>query len=104
MALWMALPVARSHTTVVSLWLVMPIAAMSAIVSPADATASRAVAIWDDRISSGSCSTQPGCGKCCVNSCWAMASTRPAASKTRLRLLVVPWSSARMYRSFMVSI
>ena len=46
-ALWIGLPVARSHTSVVSRWLVMPIAAMSAADAPAFAIAARQVA--DDR-------------------------------------------------------
>src|SRR6187401_3057542 len=47
MARCTACPVARSHTTVVSRWLVMPIAAMSFDFSPAFSSASRQVAIVD---------------------------------------------------------
>jgi hypothetical protein len=58
--------VARSHTTIVSRWLVIPIARTSA--SRAAASASRATREVTSQISSASCSTQPGLGKCCVNS------------------------------------
>ena len=43
-----------------------------------------------DQISSGSRSTQPGCGKCCLNSRWAIATTSPAPSKMMARDDVVP--------------
>ncbi len=62
MALWIALPVERSQTTTVSRWLVMPIPAMSATSMAAWATASRITWTVSRQISSGSCSTQPGCG------------------------------------------
>ena len=56
------LPVLRLHTTVVSRWLVMPIAAISAGRRERFCTAS-AITSWVRRqISSGSCSTQPGFG------------------------------------------
>ena len=67
-ALWTGVPVSASHTMVVSLWFVMPIAAMSAPVSPKVEMASAATPAWLDHISIGSCSTQPGLGKCWVNS------------------------------------
>ena len=61
MALWIGRPVARSHTTVVSRWLVMPIAATLRASTPACAMASRqTVATVVVQISSGSCSTCPG--------------------------------------------
>lgn len=97
MALKMGRPVARSHTTVVSRWLVMPSAAMSAAVSFACSSAARQVASWLFQMSSGLCSTQPGCGKCCGNSCWALATIWPARLNTMARELDVPWSSARRY-------
>ncbi|EWS52564.1 hypothetical protein X551_04650 [Methylibium sp. T29] len=62
MALAIGRPLARSHSSVVSRWLVIPMAAMSDAVNPAWASASRAVASWVSQISIGSCSTQPGCG------------------------------------------
>jgi hypothetical protein len=61
-ALWIAAPVARSHTTTVSRWLVMPIAAIPAAPTLLVSIASRAVATTSRQISSGSCSTQPGLG------------------------------------------
>ncbi len=97
MALKIGLPVARSHTMVVSRWLVMPSAAMSAAESLACSSAARQVASWLFQMSNGSCSTQPGCGKCCGNSCWALATIWPARLKTMARELDVPWSSARRY-------
>src|SRR5262249_35586920 len=48
------------------------------------------------QISSGSCSTQPGCGKCCVNSSCAAALGEKLRSKAMARVEVVPWSMARM--------
>ncbi len=61
-ALWIGRPLARSQTTTVSRWLVMPIAATSRAATPARASASAATPIWVAQISSGSCSTQPGRG------------------------------------------
>ena len=65
-------------------------------VTRADARQSTMVARCVRQISPASCSTEPGCGKCCVNSRCACATTRPAASNSSERELVVPWSSARM--------
>jgi hypothetical protein len=62
MASWIGRPLSRSHRTVVSRWLVMPIAAMSAASSPALRMAARAVSRTVCQIASGSCSTHPGCG------------------------------------------
>jgi hypothetical protein len=87
-------PVERSHTTVVSRWLVMPIAATSAACRPARARASFATATCVAQISSASCSTHPGCGKIWVNSFCATATIPPSASNTMARELVVPWSRA----------
>ena len=53
---------ARSQTTIVSRWLVMPIAAISSAAMPAFASAPRAVSSVVRQISSGSCSTQPDAG------------------------------------------
>jgi hypothetical protein len=55
-------PDPRSQTTTVSRWLVMPSARTASGVSPASLSASAATAIVTRRISSGSCSTQPGLG------------------------------------------
>ena len=89
-------PVARSQTTVVSRWLVIPMATMSLAVKPALAKTSRATASWLRQISLASCSTHPGCGKCWANSCCAVPRTMPWRSNSSARELVVPWSRARM--------
>ena len=60
LALWIEAPVARSHTTVVSRWFVMPMAAIVDAAIPASAACSAEVT--DAQMSAGSCSTQPGCG------------------------------------------
>jgi hypothetical protein len=99
MALQSGLPLFLFHTTVVSRWLVMPMAAMRELSMPALAIASAATPACDDHISSGSCSTHPGCGKICVNSFLADDTGNPIWSKIIARELVVPWSSARMYLS-----
>ncbi len=90
MARCTAWPVARSHTTVVSRWLVMPIAAMSLGVTPAFFSASRQVAIVEAQMSSGSCSTQPDAGKCCGNSACAVAAIEVSLRNTMAREDVVP--------------
>ena len=90
MALATGRPVARSHRIVVSRWFVTPIAAMSAADSLAAASASRATASCDDQIASGSCSTWPGAGRICWNSCWATATAGRRGRKTIARLEVVP--------------
>jgi hypothetical protein len=76
----------------------MPIAATSAAAALACASARCAQASWLDQISCGSCSTQPGWGKNCRNSCWALATGNPARSNRIARELVVPWSRARTKR------
>ena len=96
MALWIGLPVLRSHTTVVSRWLVMPMPASALASSFARASASRQTSTVADQISSASCSTQPDRGKICGSSFCADATGRAAASNTMARVLVVPWSMARM--------
>ena len=55
-------PDARSQRIVVSRWFVIPIAASSDGRIPAARTASSAAPSTDSQSSSGSCSTQPGCG------------------------------------------
>ena len=97
MALQTGLPVAASQTTVVSRWLVMPMAAISSGWAPSEATASIITPDSVAQISIGSCSTQPGCGKCCVNSFWLTDRALPSWSKTMARLLLVPWSRAITY-------
>ena len=66
MAGWTGRPVRRSHTTVVSRWFVIPRANTSAGRILASASACRADSSTLAQISSGSCSTRPGAGKCCV--------------------------------------
>ena len=62
MALAIGRPVLRSQTIVVSRWFVIPIAAMAAASSPAFSIADCIIATVVRHKSSGSCSTQPGCG------------------------------------------
>ncbi|UTH93791.1 hypothetical protein SRIMHP_06615 [Streptomyces rimosus subsp. rimosus] len=97
MALCTGLPVARSHSTVVSRWLVMPSAASWSARSPALASAPATTACTFAQISSASCSTQPGLGKICRCSRWSTATTAPSWLKTMQRLEVVPWSIAATY-------
>ena len=61
-------PVDGSQQTTVSRWFVMPTASSSPGSRPASSSASPATACETSQISSASCSTQPGRGKCCVNS------------------------------------
>ena len=88
-------PVLRSHTTVVSRWLVMPTAARSAAARSGLARA-RSGSPTDVRsqISTGSCSTQPACGRICSCSSWWRPTSLPPWSKIMKRVLVVPWSMA----------
>ncbi len=58
--------VSRSHSRIVSRWLVIPTAFSSE--ASTCAIASRAASRVACQISSGACSTQPGFGKCCRNS------------------------------------
>ena len=97
MALYIARPVCRFQTIVVSRWLVMPIAAIST-----GSTFSRSHACWHiatvvSHKSSGSCSTQPDCGKCWANSSCAVARGWRFWSKMIARVEVVPWSIAKIY-------
>ena len=100
MALWIARPVRRSHTTTVSRWLVMPSAAMSAAASPAAASACRAVAstVGPDLLGIVFDPARPA-DRSAANSCWAVATGATAASNTMLRVDVVPWSMTRMCRA-----
>ncbi len=90
MALATGLPVALSQTIVVSRWFVTPMAATWFGAMPALAIACRAVDNCDDQIASGSCSTCPGDGKICGNSCCADETRLPSFLKTIARLEVVP--------------
>ena len=73
MARWIGFPVFRFQTTIVSRWLVMPMAAMAAALTLAFRARPWQVATTLSQISSGSCSTQPGFGKCWRNSFCASA-------------------------------
>jgi len=53
--------------------------------------------IWEVQISSGSCSTQPCFGKCCLNSFWAVKRFFLFYQKTIARELVVP-CQAKVYK------
>jgi hypothetical protein len=97
-ARWIGAPLRRSQTTVVSRWLVIPSAATSAPRAPAFASTPRPARSWLSQISAGSCSTQPGRGKCWANSCWSTATSAPLRSNRIARDEVVPWSSAITYR------
>lgn len=89
-ALWIASPVARSQMTVVSRWLVMPTAARDPASIPASASARLITSSVLARISFGSCSTQPGCGKIWACSSWPVPTAWPRSSKTIALVLVVP--------------
>jgi hypothetical protein len=93
-ALYQGCPVFGFHTTVVSRWLVTPIAARSAPVRPAARSAPVITSFVRAAISIGSCSTQPGCGRICACSICRRATSAPPASNTMNRVLVVPWSKA----------
>ena len=90
-----ARPVLRSHSTTVSRWLVMPMAAISPARTPARSIASRQVAAVVDHRSEGSCSTQPERGKCWRNSSCPVATTARSSPNRIARVEVVPWSMAR---------
>ena len=62
MALKIGSPVSRFHTTVVSRWLVMPILSISLACTSLETSSSVMVPSCAERMSMGSCSTQPGCG------------------------------------------
>src|SRR4051794_10623220 len=81
-----------SHRTAVSRWLVMP----TAVGRSASAfRAARQAARVACQICSGSCSTQPGCGKCWANSSYPRAAIRPSAVTSSAVTPVVPASMAR---------
>jgi len=87
MALATGRPVARSQSTVVSRWLVMPTAATSEDVTPPGRAPGRRVALRGEDFP-GSCSTQPG-GK--IGGILVYDGDRhPARSNTLARELVVP--------------
>ena len=73
----------RSQTTVVSRWFVIPSDSRSRAATPAAASASAAVCSALAQISSGSCSTHPGRGKCCRISRYPRRAPRGSGSRTR---------------------
>ena len=77
MALQIGSPVARSQTTVVSRWFVMPIPEISDGRTFAFVSASAATPACDDQMSRGLCSTHPGVGKICGNSFCATDTMEP---------------------------
>ena len=92
--LWTGRPVRRDQTTVVSRWSLMPTAASARASAPASCNATRMQVRTRSRISSASCSTQPGRGVIWACSSWWLATGCPVRSKRMQRLLVVPWSMA----------
>ena len=94
MALYTGLPVSRSQTTVVSRWLVMPMLSMSAGPNPFCTRSSVSAPSVDDRMSRGSCSTQPGCGNIWGKGFCTLPAMRPSRSMSTARDEVVPWSRA----------
>ena len=96
-------PVWRSQTIAVSLWLVIPMAAISSADAPIFDIASTATPSWVDQISLASCSTQPGFGKYWVNSFCATLHISPFSLNRIQRLLVVPASSAITYFAILSS-
>ena len=96
-ALYIGRPVFLSHTTVVSLWFVIPIPYTSDHHPPIFKSASVATAICVDHIVIGSCSTQPSFGNICANSRWTILAILPFFSNRIHLELVVPWSSAIIY-------
>ena len=96
-ALYTGLPVLLSHTIVVSRWFVMPTAAISWRFVSAFCSASATTERTDSQISTGSCSTQPGLGKICVNSFWPTETISPERLNRMARDDVVPWSMAMTY-------
>ena len=83
----------------VSRWFVMPMALMRFEWIPLLNCTSIIQATCAERISTGSCSTQPGCGYFMVSGRCATAMRRPNSSKRIARTLVVPASSAMMQPS-----
>ncbi len=96
-ALWIGSPVWRSQMTVVSRWLVIPIAATSPASMPERARAAPITSRVRCQISRASCSTQPARG--CIWRCsrWSTATMDASRSNRIRRVLVVPWSIAATY-------
>ena len=97
MALWYTSPVEGSNGTTVSLWFVIPMAATWEGWTEHLRIVFLMTVTVLAQISSTSCSTQPGCGKCCLCSFWSHATISPSSLNRMKRVLVVPWSIAPMY-------
>ena len=95
MALWIGLPVARSQTTVVSRWLVMPMPAMSLGArrrpSPSRRARSRP---WSTRFPPDRARPSPAPDRSARIPAAPTATGASAASNTIARVEVVPWSMA----------
>ena len=97
MALYSGSPVSRSHTSVVSRWLVIPMESICDASTLFASSSSVNTPSCDDRMSAGSCSTQPGCGYTCGNCRCIRATMLPCLSTSIARDDVVPWSRAITY-------
>ena len=97
MALWMGRPERRSQSSVVSRWLVMPMACRSDGFADAWRRARPMTLSVAAQMSSRSCSTQPGLGKIWRNSRLALPLTERRWSRTSAVTPVVPSSIARTY-------
>jgi hypothetical protein len=78
MALAIGRPVRRDQTTVVSRWLLIPTAASARASAPTSRSATRTQVRTRSRISSASCSTQPGLGVIWACSSWWLATGCPS--------------------------
>ena len=98
MALAIGRPVARSQTTVVSRWLVMPMAAMSARARSGPGQRSRSDAgLRSPRSPARRARPSPAAGRSAGIPAAPTPRMLPSWSNTMARELVVPWSRARMY-------
>lgn len=77
MALQYGRPVRGSQTTVVSRWLVIPMASRSVPLRPPVRRAFCITELVRSQISTGSCSTQPDRGRICSCSNWCLATSFP---------------------------
>src|ERR1700749_1200720 len=80
----------------------MPSAHRSSGTRLALSSATRTTSTTLRQISCGSCSTQPGLGKCSRCPCYAIDTTRARSSKTKHLDDTVPWSTEATYRPRML--
>ena len=90
MALYTGVPVWRFQTKVVSLWFVIPSAAMECLVMLARLRAWPTASLALSQICMASCSTKPACGMICLCSSWPTEIASPSWLKTMALVLVVP--------------